>query len=155
MPRSWLILIAVLLTSSLVFAKGDGVGVYLDGAVSNVQADGREIRFRLNGTLELKQFHRGRQSVIRIQSADAVTVKTKQVDFCFVLIDDWSWNPGPCQPGQLLKALERASREHVQVRLELSRTTLRFGGENVEVTESETLRLSAPTIPGSTGKRDR
>jgi hypothetical protein len=143
MRLDWLVVIVLLLAPTSVFAKGEGVGVYLEGLVSDVRAEGRSISFRLSGSLDLTQFRRGEQSVIRIQGRTPVEVTTRQGDFCFVLIDDWSWHPGPCRAGQLREALERAAREHLGLRLELGRVALRFGGaeNDVEVTDSETLRV--------------
>ena len=155
MRFDWLIVIAFLLAPTSVFAKGEGIGVYLEGLVSEVRADERSVSFRFSGSLELTQFRQGEQSVIRIQSRTPVEVTTKQGDFCFVLIDDWSWNPGPCRAGQLRTALERAAREHLGMRLELGRVALRFGGgeNDVKVTDSETLRLSGRTAPAKSSSR--
>ena len=144
----------VVAAPSSVSAKGEGVGVYLQGLVSNVRSTGSGVTFNLSGVVELVQYRGGEESVILIKGTVPVPVTSRQGDFCFVLIDDWSWNPGPCRGGQLVDALERAARERRAIRLELGRTTLRFGsGEHeVEVQASEMLRLSEPSPPRSSGR---
>jgi len=144
MRHTWCLSIALLLAPAFVFAKGEGVGVYLEGLVSDVRADGPKIHFRLSGTVDLIQYRGRQESLIRIQGDRPVEATTRQDDFCFVMIDDASWHPGPCQKGQILATLKRAAAERVPLRLELSRTALRFGtGEgHVTVTDSVTLRVS-------------
>ncbi|HTO50460.1 MAG TPA: hypothetical protein VML91_22690 [Burkholderiales bacterium] len=136
---------------SPVLAKGEGVGVYLQGLVSNVRSTETGVTFKLSGVVELVQYRGQERSVIRVTGAAPVPVTAKQSDFCFVMIDDSSWNPGPCREGQLIGSLERAAREHRAIRLELARTTLRFGDgvQEVEVQASEMLRLSAPSASRS------
>lgn len=141
---------------SSVSAKGEGVGVYLQGLVSNVRSTAAGVTFKLTGVVELVQYRGQEKSVILVKGAAPVPVASRQSDFCFVMIDDSSWNPGPCREGQLAGALERAARERRAIRLELARTTLRFGGGEqeveVEVQASEMLRLSDPS-PSRSSRR--
>ena len=149
-----LVSILIVTAPSSVSAKGEGVGVYLQGLVSNVRSTEAGVTFKLSGVVELVQ-HRGQErSVILVKGAAPVPVASRQGDFCFVMIDDSSWNPGPCREGQLVGALERAARERRTIRLELARTTLRFGGaeREVEVQASEMLRLSEPS-PSRSSRR--
>jgi hypothetical protein len=139
---------------SPVSAKGEGVGVYLQGLVSSVRSTAAGVTFKLTGVVELVQYRGQEKSVILVKGTAPVPVASRQSDFCFVMIDDSSWHPGPCREGQLAGALERAARERRAIRLELARTTLRFGGgeQEVEVQASEMLRLSEPS-PSRSSRR--
>ena len=153
--RALLVSTLIVTATSPVSAKGEGVGVYLQGLVSNVRSTAAGVTFKLTGVVELVQYRAQEKSVILVQGAAPVPVASRQSDFCFVMIDDSSWNPGPCREGQLAEALERAARERrAAIRLELARTTLRFGGgeQEVEVQASEMLRLSDPS-PSQSSRR--
>jgi hypothetical protein len=93
------------------------------------------------GKLELVQYHGDRRSAIVVEPKKPITVSGRQVPFCFIMIDDNSWNPGPCKPGQVREVLERAAREHRALEIELADTTVHFFAETAEVTASDVVRI--------------
>ena len=134
-------LLAVL-SATTAEAKGRGVGAYVQGLVSSLRVDGSEIIFNVRGTIELVQYHGQRRSAVEF-SGDTIEVRSRQGDFCFIMIADNSWHPGPCGSGQVQETLARAGRERRPVLIELGRPTVRFGESHVtaDVLSSEVNRI--------------
>jgi hypothetical protein len=122
-------------------AKGMGVGVYVRGFVDAVQPKGEAFEFQVTGSLELTQYHGQQRSAILVEARKPIPVIGRQVSFCFVMIDDATWNPGPCKPGQIRAVLDRAAQERRPLKIELGDAVVHFVGETAEVTAAEVLRV--------------
>lgn len=118
------LLAAVALCPSGASAKGEGVGIRMEGRVSEVRAEGPSINFVLNGRLWLEQ-HRGTErSVVEVRDA-AIPAAIAQGDPFFAMVKDWRGG-AIREPGALLRILQAASASGNSVRFELLDARLKF-----------------------------
>jgi hypothetical protein len=139
--RTWIAVALLLGATTTASAKGMGVGVQLRGVISAVQTKRDSIQFQVTGSLELAQYRDQTRSAILLEPRTPIAVVSRQTSFCFVMIDDSSWHPGPCRAGQIREVLERAAREKRALRIELGDPVVRFMGETAEVASSSVIRV--------------
>ncbi len=138
--KTWITITLVLCTNGLS-AKGMGVGVHVRGMISEVRTRGEVLEFRVSGRLELAQYRGPKRSAILLEPRTPIPVVSRQNSFCFVMIDDASWNPGPCRAGQIRDVLDRAALEKRALKIELGDAVVHFVGETAEVTGSSVIRV--------------
>jgi len=138
--KTWITITLILCTNGLS-AKGMGVGVHVRGMISEVRTRGEVLEFRVSGRLELAQYRGRKRSAILLEPRTPIPVVSRQNSFCFVMIDDASWNPGPCRAGQIRDVLDRAALEKRALKIELGDAVVHFVGETAEVTGSSVIRV--------------
>ena len=139
--RTWIIVALLLGSTNALSAKGMGVGVHVRGMISGVRTIGEAVEFQVGGSLELAQYRDQRRSAILLESRKPIRVVGRQTSFCFVMIDDSTWNPGPCRAGQIRDLLDRAAQEKRALRVELGDAIVHFVGETAEVVGSSIIRV--------------
>ena len=139
--RTWITIALVLGCTGALSAKGMGVGVHARGTVSGVRTRGETVEFQVSGRLELAQYRGEKRSAIVLEPRRSIRVAGRQTSFCFVMIDDPSWNPGPCRAGQIREVLDRAAREGRALDIELGDVVVHFVGETAEVVDSSVIRV--------------
>lgn len=139
--RTWIAVALLLGGANALSAKGMGVGVHVRGTISGVRTKGEAVEFQVSGSLELEQYRDQKRSAILLHPRTPISVVGRQTSFCFVMIDDSTWNPGPCRAGQIREVLDRAAREKRAVKIELGDAVVHFMGETAEVTDSSVIRI--------------
>lgn len=139
--RTWITVALLLGGASALSAKGMGVGVHVRGTISGVRTKGDAVEFQVSGSLELEQYRGQKRSAILLHPPTPIPVVGRQTSFCFVMIDDSTWNPGPCRAGQIREVLDRASLEKRTLKIELGDAVVHFVGETAEVTDSSIIRV--------------
>jgi hypothetical protein len=160
--RTWIAVALLLGSADALSGKGMGVGVHVRGTISGVRTRGEAVEFQVSGSLELAQYRGQKRSAIWLESRTPIRVVGRQTSFCFVMIDDWSWNPGPCRAGQIRELLDRAAREKRALKVELGDAVVHFVGESAEVVGSSIIRVfdddqrresSSGEVPQDSNKR--
>jgi len=139
--RTWITVALLLGGANALSAKGMGVGVRVRGTISGVRAKGEAVEFQVSGSLELAQYRGQKRSAILLEPRTPILVVGRQTSFCFVMIDDSSWNPGPCRAGQIREVLDRAALEKRALKIELGDAVVHFMGETAEVAGSSVIRV--------------
>jgi hypothetical protein len=131
-------LAAACLLPAAVLAKGEGVGLWMEGQVSEVRAEGQNIRLVVTGRFWFQQ-HRGAEpSVVEVKNATIPAVLTQGRPF-FAMTENWKGG-AIRKSGALLALLEAAARTGQVVRLELANARLQFGSGSTLAVESATVR---------------
>jgi hypothetical protein len=126
---SWLIIlgIVVLFLGALTAeAKGNGVGLWMEGTVSHVQADGDRLHFLLTGSFRFEQYRGTARSVVEVDGRRGLLVTVRQADPFFAMTSDWRGG-AIRQHGALLRILESATKGRGVVKFELTEAQLKFG----------------------------
>src|SRR5882762_7959078 len=124
-------------------AKGEGVGLWMEGQVSEVRSEGQTIRLVVTGRFWFEQ-HRGAQpSVIEVRDlrggpASIPAVLTQGRPF-FAMVENWKGG-AIRKSGALLAILQAASGTERVVKLELANARLQFGSGGTLAVESATVR---------------
>jgi hypothetical protein len=139
--RTWITVALFLGGANALSAKGMGVGVQVRGMISGVRTRGAAVEFQVSGSLELTQYRGQKRSAILLEPRTPIHVVGRQTSFCFVMIDDSSWNPGPCRAGQIREVFERAALEKRGLKIELGNAVVHFVGETAEVVASSVIRV--------------
>jgi len=139
--RTWITVALLLGGANAISAKGMGVGVHVSGMISGVRTRGEAVEFHVSGSLELAQYRGQKRSAILLEPRTPIRVVGRQTSFCFVMIDDSSWNPGPCRAGQIRDVLDRAAVEKRALKIELGDVVVHFVGETAEVVDSSVIRV--------------
>jgi hypothetical protein len=139
--RTWITVALLLGGANALSAKGMGVGVHVRGTISGVRTKGEAVEFQVSGSLELAQYRGQKRSAILLEPRTPILVVGRQTSFCFVMIDDSSWNPGPCRAGQIREVLDRAALEKRALKIELGDAVVHFMGETAEVAGSSVIRV--------------
>ncbi len=139
--RTWITIVLLLGNAAALSAKGMGVGVHVRGMISGVRSRSETVEFQVSGTLELAQYRGQERSAIVLEPRTPIRVVGRQTSFCFVMIDDSSWNPGPCRAGQIQEVFDRAAREKRALDIELGDAVVHFVGETAEVLGSSVIRV--------------
>src|SRR5207237_9894407 len=85
---------AAVLSPGAVFAKGEGIGLWMEGQISEVRAEGRDIRFVLTGRFWLDQYRGQEPAVVEVRdlrtggAATIPAVLTQGRPF-FAMTEDW------------------------------------------------------------------
>ena len=124
-----LLAIGALLSPWPAAAKGEGVGLWMDGTVSQVREVRGELRFVVKGRFSFTQFRGTQGALVEVDGTEGISVRARQANPFFAMTTDWgggSIREDPRALGALLKSAERSSRA---VKFELADATLRFGPE--------------------------
>lgn len=144
--RSVTSLLAVVLGGALlaghVHAKGEGVGLWMEGTVANVRAEGKRTHLVLTGRFWLEQYRGNVRSVVEVDGRRGIPVTVVQAEPFFAMTTNWGGGSIRAQ-GALLPILETAAERKRTVKLELLDAKLVFGREgHFEVTEGAVIRVT-------------
>lgn len=117
-------------------AKGEGVGLWMDGTVSQVREVRGELRFVVKGRFSFTQFRGTHGSVIEVDAGEEIPVRAQQGNPFFAMTSDWSGGAIREDSRALVALLRAAQRTGNVVKFELSDATLRFGPERKFAVES-------------------
>lgn len=132
---------AAVLCPGSASAKGEGIGVWMEGKVSEVRAEGSSIRLALNGRLWLQQY-RGTEPA-EVEARDTTIPATlKQADPFFAMVENW--HGGAIRKrGALLEILQAAAASGKPVKFELVNARLKFGPQGrIAVEAAEVVRAT-------------
>ena len=119
--------VAISLFPISALAKGDGVGLWMEGTGSNVRAEGEGIHLRLVGRFWFEQY-RGRteRSVVEVDGGRGLSATVSQGQPFFAMSRDW--HAGAIrEKGRLFSILEVAAQRGRVVRFELADARVAFG----------------------------
>jgi hypothetical protein len=131
-------LAAVVLLSAEVLAKGEGVGLWMEGQVSEVRAEGQGIRLVLSGRFWFEQYRGAEPSVVEVGKTPIAAVLTQGRPF-FAMTADWKGG-SIRKSGALLAILQAAAASGRPVKLELADSRLSFGRGGTLAVESAIVR---------------
>ena len=127
-----------------VLAKGESVGLWMEGKVSEVRAEGQDIRLVLTGRFWFEQHRAAKASVVEVRDlrtggpASIPVVLTQGRPF-FAMVENWRGG-ALRKSGALLAILQAAAGTERVVRLELANARLQFGSGGTLAVESATVR---------------
>jgi hypothetical protein len=146
--RSAAFVVAALL-ATCVFAKGEGVGLWMEGQVSEVRAEGKNIHLVVTGRFWFEQYRGQQRSVVEVKNlrggAAVIPATIRQGKPFFAMVNrENGWGGGAIrQPGALLEILRTASGSGRIVKFELVDARLKFGREGrFRVESADTLRAT-------------
>jgi len=122
---------AALLLPGTVAAKGEGIGLWMEGQVSEVRAEGRDIRLVLTGRFWFDQYRGQEPAVIEVRDlrtggAATIPALLTQGRPFFAMTGNWGGGASR-KSGALLEMLQAAARSGKPVRFELADARLSFG----------------------------
>ena len=131
-----------LLSTPKAESKGDGVGLWIEGRVSNLQIDGDRLRFRLTGKFVFDQYRDSARSVVEVDGRRGIPITIRQADPFFAMTSDW--HGGAIQErGALRRILESAAKAGNVVKFELTEGQLKFErGGAFSVTDGAVVRAT-------------
>ena len=136
--------------------KGDGVGCWMEGTVTNVSTNGESIHFTFTGTFHIGQWHGKQHSTIAIDCSRGVQATVFQGDPFFPMSYSW-WTHssvpvgglGPA--GTLLKLLKAAVEDKRVMDFELYDVKMAIGnGKDLgpfTLLNAGVIRASDPNLP--------
>jgi len=126
----------------LVQAKGDGVGLWMEGTVSGVQVQGQDIHLILSGRFWFEQYRGNSRSSVEVDGRPGLEVSVTQAAPFFAMTSDWRGGAIRDQ-GALLAILRAAAQKGRLVKFELAGAQLSFGGEHrLVVTKAAVVRAT-------------
>ena len=136
-------MLAAVLLPGPVLAKGEGVGMWLEGQVSQVQAEGRSIRLVVTGRFWFEQYRGAEASIVEVRNlrggpASIPAALTQGRPF-FAMTERWKGG-ALRQSGALLGILQSAAGTGQVVKLELANARLSFGSGGTLAVEGATVR---------------
>jgi hypothetical protein len=129
--RRTILLVALVVVSPVVaFAKGEGVGLWMEGTVSDVQVEGPTIQFVLTGRFWFQQYRGRERSIVEIKGEHGkpaiIPVTVTQGEPFFAMSP--SWKAGAIQEqGALPRITQAASRHDRIVKFEFWGAEVAFG----------------------------
>jgi hypothetical protein len=134
---------AAVLLPAAVLAKGEGVGLWMEGQVSEVRAEGQSIRLVVTGRFWFEQYRGTQPSVVEVRDlrggpATIPAVLTQGRPF-FAMVENWKGG-AIRKSGALLAILQAASGTGQVVKLEIANARLQFGSGSTLAVESATVR---------------
>ena len=114
------------LLASSAHAKGDGVGLWMEGTVSNVHGDGQKVHLLLTGRFWFEQYRGAIRSLVEVDGRRGLPATVVQAQPFFAMSTDWGAG-AIRQKGALLAILEAAAQRKRPVRFELVDARLVFG----------------------------
>jgi hypothetical protein len=143
--RSAAFVVAALL-ATCVFAKGEGVGLWMEGKVSEVRAEGTNIHLVVTGRFWFEQYRGQQRSVVEVKNlrggAAVIPATIRQGKPFFAMVEGWGGG-AIRQPGALLEILRTASGSERSVKFQLIDARLKFGREGrFRVESADTLRAT-------------
>jgi hypothetical protein len=121
----------VALVPGPVAAKGEGIGLWMEGQVSEVRAEGRDIRLVLTGRFWFDQYRGQEPSIVEVHDprtggAATIPVLVMQGRPFYAMSENWRGG-AIRRSGALLEILQAASGSGKIVRFELADSRLAFG----------------------------
>ena len=127
MPKTIpVVLVALLMLPVLLHAKGEGVGLWMEGTVSSVDVEGQGIHLTLSGRFWLEQYRGNRRSRVEVDGRRGLAVTVTQATPFFAMTSDWRGG-AIRDPGALVAILRSAAQQGRLVRFELVDAQLSFG----------------------------
>jgi hypothetical protein len=130
MPNSSLVLLLLgLLLPASVLAKGDGIGLRMEGTVSNLKVDGEKLSFTLTGRFYFEQYLRGTErQAVEVDGRRGLPVTVVQAEPFFAVTPDR--HGAALRPNGTLARILRAAVDRKRVvKFELTDAKLEFGPE--------------------------
>jgi len=132
------LLAAIALLPAAVQAKGEGLGLWMEGQISEVRADGQNIRLTLTGRFWFQQYRGTEPSVVELSNRPIPATLTQGRPF-YAMTE--SWGGGSIRKsGALLSILQAAAISGKPVKLELADSRLSFGRGGTLAVESAIVR---------------
>jgi hypothetical protein len=132
------LLAAIALLPAAVQAKGEGLGLWMEGQISEVRADGQNIRLILTGRFWLQQYRGTEPSVVEVSNRPIPATLTQGRPF-YAMTE--SWGGGSIRKsGALLSILQGAAISGKPVKLELADSRISFGRGGTLAVESAIVR---------------
>ncbi len=126
-------LLAVLLTLILpvaALAKGEGVGLWMEGKVSDVKTEGQKIQLVLTGRFWFEQYRGQERSVVEIKGEHGVpatiVATITQAEPFFAMVATWEGGAIRKQ-GALLAIVQEAAKRNRIIKFEFFDGQLAFG----------------------------
>jgi len=122
---------AAVLWPGAVLAKGEGIGLWMEGQVAEVRAEGQDIRLVVTGRFRFEQ-HRGQEAAVvevrdwRTGGAASIPALLTQGRPFYAMTEDWRGGASR-KSGALLEILRAAAITGKVVKLELADSRLSFG----------------------------
>lgn len=137
-------LTAVALLPGTVAAKGEAIGLWMEGQVSEVRAEGRDIRLVLTGHFWFDQHGAQVPSVVvvhdpRTGGAASIPVVLTQGRPFYAMTENWRGG-ALRKSGALLEILQAAATTGKRVRFELADSRLSFSRGGTLAVERATVR---------------
>ena len=134
------------LDAAPVQAKGDGVGLWMEGQVSEVRAEGPNIRLVLTGRFWFEQHRSEQPSVVEVSDrrggpATIPAALTQGKPF-YAMTENWGGG-AIRKSGALLEILQAAAGTGRVVRFELADARLSFGRGGTLAVESAIVRRAS------------
>jgi len=111
------------------YAKGSGVGFWMEGTVKNIRVNADKINFQLIGRFWFIQYSgqpATKESLITVDLSHGTTVTIRQATPFFAMSSDWRGG-AIRKKGELLKILQAAARHNRKVKFQLTQPQLAFG----------------------------
>lgn len=132
------LLAAIALLPAAVQAKGEGLGLWMEGQISEARADGQNIRLTLTGRFWFQQYRGTEPSVVEVSNRPIPATLTQGRPF-YAMTE--SWGGGSIRKsGALLSILQAAAVSGKSVKLELADSRISFGRGGTLVVESAIVR---------------
>jgi len=112
-----------------VLAKGEGVALWMEGRVADVQAEGPTIHLLLTGRFWFEQHRGATRSIVEVDGQRGLPVTVTQAQPFFAMTTDWRGGAIRDQ-GALLVILRAAAQRQSSVKFELLDAQLAFGRDN-------------------------
>jgi hypothetical protein len=138
------VVVCFLISAVSTFAKGGGVGFWMQGTITNITVAGDRIQFQLTGRFWFEQFPDGRppRQVIEVDCKGGVSATVTQADPFFAMTSDWRGG-AIRQKGELLKILKTATERGRVVKFEMMRPKMEFGSDqSFALTDAAVIRAT-------------
>lgn len=135
-------ILLLLVLAGRVDAKGDGIGLGMVGKVSDVRADGKNIRLVLKGHFVLVQYAQGEKSRVEVDCSRGCPAAVRQANPFFAMSTDG--RAGAIQAdGGLLRILKAAAEKQRSISLEVTDASLVFAPDgSFTVTKAGVIRAT-------------
>ncbi len=124
-----------------VCAKGEGVGLWMEGTVSEVKAEGQRVRLVLTGRFWFEQHRNQQASVIEVRDLRtggpaSIPATLTQGKVFFAMVENW-----------LLRLLQSAAGSPQVLKFELANARLKFGSiGKLTVESAQVIRATDPKL---------
>jgi hypothetical protein len=135
-----------------VCAKGEGVGLWMEGTVSEVKAEGQRIRLVLTGRFWFEQHRNQQASVIEVRDLRtggpaSIPATLTQGKMFFAMVENWRGGAIREDRGALLALLQRAAGSSQVLKFELVNARLKFGSiGKLTVESAQVIRATDPKL---------
>ncbi len=123
-----ILLLVSLLLAAAVQAKGDGVGLRMEGTVSNLEVQGDKLHFILTGRFSFKQWRGQTESSVDVDGSRGIPVTAVQAKPFYAMTEDGR-GAAIREKGALAGILQAAAEHKRVVRFQLVDARLVFGRE--------------------------